>query len=102
MKAYFFLALCIPFSIQAQTTLYSDALGLPLGSANRIGNTTIYSDSMGLPLGSSQTIGNTTLYSDSLGLPAGSSYSPQPIQSGPSYQQLTPLAPIFPSSNLGM
>lgn len=101
MKVCLLPLLCASFTAQAQMTLYSDALGLPLGSANQVGNTAVYSDALGLPLGSSQTIGNTTMYSDSLGLPAGSSYTFQPIQSGSSIRELLPPASIFPTNPIG-
>lgn len=93
--------------VQAQITFFNDSLGMPLGTANQIGNTTFYSDAMGLPLGTAQTIGNTTFYSNSLGLPLGTANTPQPIPSytpryGPPSSPTFPTAPLFPTSPRGM
>ncbi len=80
MKTFFLVIAFISQTIQAQTTFFSDSMGLPLGTANTVGNTTFYSNAMGLPLGTAQT--------------------PQPIaplqNSAPIYS--TPTAPLFPPS----
>jgi hypothetical protein len=104
MKNKFFLIALISLPIQAQTTYYSDANGLPLGTTNRVGNTTYYSNANGLPLGTANRVGNTTYYSNANGLPIGTAQTPQtiaPIQNyTPSYS--TPPAPLFPTSPRGM
>ena len=63
----------------AQTTYYSDSMGLPLGTANKIGNTTYYSDANGLPLGTANRVGNTTYYNNANGLPIGTAQTPQAV-----------------------
>jgi hypothetical protein len=104
MKTIFLVFVFLSQTIYAQTTYYSDSMGLPLGTANRVGNTTYYSDSMGLPLGTANRVGNTTFYSNAMGLPLGSAQTPQtvaPIKNyTPSYA--TPPAPLFPTSPRGM
>jgi hypothetical protein len=99
MKFLFLIAGLAVLPVQAQITFFNDSLGMPLGTANQIGNTTFYSDAMGLPLGTAQTIGNTTFYSNSLGLPLGTANTPQPI---PSYtpRHSSPPAPTFPTAPL--
>ena len=106
MKTLLFTLALISLPVQAQITFFNDSLGLPLGTANQIGNTTFYSDAMGLPLGTAQTIGNTTFYSNSLGLPLGTANTPQPIPSyTPRYNSppapTFPTAPLFPTSPRG-
>ncbi len=98
MKSLLFLLTLIAVPAYAQITFYSDSLGLPLGTANQVGNTTFYSNSLGLPLGTAQTVGNTTFYSDSLGLPLGTATTPQPIPSYSAPRMNTPTAPLFPAS----
>lgn len=80
MKYSLFLLLLSVQSAQAQITFFNDANGLPLGTANRVGNVTYYSDSAGLPLGTANQVGRTTYYNDSSGLPVGTAISPQPVQ----------------------
>ena len=84
MKTIFLVFVFLSQTIYAQTTYYSDSMGLPLGTANRVGNTTFYSNAMGLPLGSAQTPQTVA-----------------PIKNyTPSYA--TPPAPLFPTSPRGM
>jgi hypothetical protein len=90
MKLKIFLLTLVAMPLQAQTTFFSDAMGLPLGTANRVGNTTFYSNAMGLPLGTAQTPQTVA-----------------PIQNyAPSYSTpsapLFPTAPMFPTSPRGM
>ena len=73
------LAFISSFAI-AQTTYYSDANGMPLGTAQRSGNTTYYSNANGMPVGTAQQSGNTTYYSNANGMPMGTAQSTQPIQ----------------------
>ena len=80
MKYLTTLLLLVPFVAVAQTTYYNDANGMPLGTAQRMGNTTYYSNANGMPVGTAQ--------------------SPQPIQQQPSSQFTTPSAPTFPASPL--
>ena len=85
--------LAIPVVALAQTTYYSDANGMPIGTAQRMGNTTYYSNANGMPAGTAQQMGNTTYYSSANGMPAGTAQSTQPFQSAPiapvSYTHLT-------------
>ena len=85
MKLLFLLLLA--GSVQAETRLYTDALGLPAGSSYQIGNTTFYNNSLNLPAGTRVDLGSAYLYNDSLGLPTGSSYivGPSPLASKPTY-----------------
>ena len=94
--------------VSAQTTYYSDANGMPLGTAQRSGNTTYYSNANGMPVGTAQQSGNTTYYSNANGMPVGTAQSPQSIQQ---FQQppmnaqsapIFPTSPMFPSSPRGM
>ncbi len=90
MKNKFFLIALISLPIQAQTTYYSDANGLPLGTANRVGNTTYFNNSNGLPIGSAQTpqtIAPIHNYSPSYSTPTAPPF---------------PAAPLFPPSPRGM
>ena len=66
--------LLIAGGVQAETRLYTDALGLPAGSSYQIGNTTFYNNGLNLPAGTRVDLGSTYLYNNELGLPAGSSY----------------------------
>jgi hypothetical protein len=79
--------LLIAGGVQAETRLYTDALGLPAGSSYQIGNTTFYNNALNLPAGTRINLGSAYLYNDSLGLPAGASYSvgPSPLASKPTY-----------------
>ena len=86
--------------VTAQTTYYSDANGMPLGTAQRSGNTTYYSNANGMPMGTAQQSGNTTYYSNANGMPMGTAQSAQPIQQAPINQFSTPSAPTFPTSPL--
>ncbi len=56
MKTLLFTLALISLPVQAQITFFNDSLGMPLGTANQIGNTTFYSNSLGLPLGTAQTV----------------------------------------------
>jgi hypothetical protein len=66
---------------QAETRLYTDALGLPAGSSYQIGNTTFYTNSLNLPAGTRVDMGSAYLYNNALNLPAGASYviGPSPL-----------------------
>jgi hypothetical protein len=79
--------LLIAGGVQAETRLYTDALGLPAGSSYQIGNTTLYNNALNLPAGTRINLGSAYLYNDSLGLPAGASYSvgPSPLAIKPTY-----------------
>jgi hypothetical protein len=79
--------LLIAGGVQAETRLYTDALGLPAGSSYQIGNTTFYTNSLNLPAGTKVDLGSAYLYNDSLGLPAGASYpvGPSPWASKSTY-----------------
>jgi hypothetical protein len=79
--------LLIVSGVQAETRLYTDALGLPAGSSYQIGNTTFYNNALNLPAGTRVDLGSAYLYNDSLGLPAGSSYivGPSPLGSKSTY-----------------
>jgi hypothetical protein len=79
--------LLIAGGVQAETRLYTDALGLPAGSSYQIGNTTLYNDALNLPAGTRNDLGSAYLYNNSLNLPAGSSYvvGPSPWASKPTY-----------------
>jgi hypothetical protein len=79
--------LLIAGGVQAETRLYTDALGLPAGSSYQIANTTFYTNSLNLPAGTRVDLGSAYIYNDSLGLPAGASYpvGPSLMGSKPSY-----------------
>jgi len=79
--------LLIAGGVQAETRLYTDALGLPAGSSYQIGNTTLYNDALNLPAGTKYDLGSAYLYNNSLNLPAGASYpvGPSPLGSKPTY-----------------
>lgn len=85
MKLLFLLL--IASGVQAETRLYTDALGLPAGSSYQIGNTTFYNNALNLPAGTRVNMGSTYLYNDALNLPAGASYviGPSPWASKPTY-----------------
>lgn len=55
------------------TTFYTDARGMPAGSADRFGDITFYTDAQGLPAGSATRLGKETFYNGPAGEPAGSS-----------------------------
>jgi len=78
MKAFLFVLTLLAMPVHAQITFYSDSLGMPLGTANQVGNTTFYSNALGLPLGTANT--------------------PQPIPSYNAPRITTPPAPLFPTS----
>jgi hypothetical protein len=102
MRIWIASLLLITGSANAQITLFTDSMGLPLGSATQVGNTTFYNDALGLPLGTAQNMGNTTIYSNSLGLPMGSSTTmPQlPLYSNPVNSSPSSLSsPFFPSNS---
>jgi hypothetical protein len=79
--------LLIAGGVQAETRLYTDALGLPAGSSYQIANTTFYTNSLNLPAGTRVDLGTVYLYNDALGLPAGASYpiGPNPLGSTSNY-----------------
>ena len=85
MKYILSLLIFISTSSIAQTTYYSDANGMPIGTAQRSGNTTYYSNANGMPLGTAQ--------------------SPQQFQQAPMNTlpaPTFPTSPLFPSSPKGM
>lgn len=108
MKTLFLLLTFVSVTAFAQTTYFSDPNGMPLGTAQRVGNTTYFSNANGMPVGTAQQTGNTTYYSNSNGMPVGTAQSIQPIK--PSFQQpmnapvapTFPAGPLFPSSPRGM
>ena len=102
MRAIIFVIALIALPVQSQVTFFNDSLGLPMGTANKMGNTTLYSDAMGLPLGSSQNLGSITMFSDAKGLPLGTANTPQPILPYSAPQSLSPPGPFFPSGQRGM
>ena len=99
MKTLLLILAMVALPTQAQITFFNDSLGMPLGTANQIGNTTYFSDSAGLPLGTAQSIGNITYFNNANGLPLGTANTPQPI---PSYtpRYSSPPAPTFPTAPL--
>lgn len=110
MKYIGTILLMLSTLVSAQTTYYSDANGMPLGTGQRVGNTTYYSNANGMPVGTAQQSGNTTYYSNANGMPMGTAQSTQPIQPQP-FQQTPmnapsaptfPTSPLFPSSPKGM
>ncbi|QWE14370.1 hypothetical protein [Polynucleobacter sp. AP-Sving-400A-A2] len=100
MKYIFMLLTLVSTVSIAQTTYYSDANGMPLGTAQRSGNTTYYSNANGMPVGTAQQSGNTTYYSNANGMPVGTAQSPQPIQQFQQAPMNVPSAPTFPTSPL--
>jgi len=102
MRTFIFLFAFAALPVQAQVTFFNDALGLPMGTANQMGNTTLYSDAKGLPLGSSQNLGSITMFSDAKGLPLGTSNTPQPILPFGAQQLSSPPGPFFPIGPRGM
>ena len=64
MKLLFLLLLA--GGVQAETRLYTDALGLPAGSSYQIGNTTFYTNSLNLPAGTRVDLGSAYLYNESI------------------------------------
>jgi hypothetical protein len=91
----------------AQTTYYSDANGMPIGTAQKSGNTTYYSNANGMPTGTAQNVGNTTYYSNANGMPIGTAQQPiqqQQMQQAPLNAPSSPTfptSPLFPSSPIG-
>ena len=102
MRTIVFIFALIALPAKAQVTFFNDALGLPMGIANQLGNTTLYSDAKGLPLGTAQNMGNITFYSDAKGLPLGTASTPQPILPFSGSQPVSPPGPFFQSSPRGM
>jgi len=89
----------------AQTTYYSDSNGMPIGTAQSVGNMTYYSNANGMPIGTAQSAGGTTYYSNANGMPVGTAQSPQQYQQAPVYNSPAPTfptGPLFPSSPRGM
>ena len=102
MRTFIFLFAFAALPVQAQVTFFNDSLGLPVGTANQMGNTTFYNDAKGLPLGTAQNMGNITFYNDAKGLPLGTANTPQPILPFSAPQAISPPGPFFPSSPRGM
>jgi len=99
MKSCLVFLLVIALPVQAQITFFNNSSGLPLGTANQIGNITYFNDSAGLPLGTANQVGRITYFNDAAGLPLGTAISPQPVQ--PYYvpqfnNQPIPNAPVIP------
>ncbi|MFZ4673880.1 MAG: hypothetical protein ACOYL1_06030 [Chlamydiia bacterium] len=99
MKLFLAMLLVMPLIVQAQITYFNNSSGLPLGTANQIGNITYFNDSAGLPLGTANQVGRITYFNDAAGLPLGTAISPQPVQ--PYYvpqfnNQPIPNAPVIP------
>lgn len=90
MRNYLLITTLLALPVQAQVTFFNDSMGLPLGTANQVGNTTFYSDAKGLPLGTAQNIGNVTFFNDAMGLPLGTAMTSQPILPHNSPQLNTP------------
>jgi hypothetical protein len=82
VRTFIFLFAFAALPLQAQVTFFNDSLGLPMGTANQMGNTTFYNDAKGLPLGTANT--------------------PQPILPFSAPQAISPPGPFFPSSPRGM
>ncbi|MBT8518551.1 hypothetical protein G6673_01100 [Polynucleobacter paneuropaeus] len=107
MKLYIALLMFVPTLSFAQTTYYSDANGMPIGTAQKSGNTTYYSNANGMPTGTAQNVGNTTYYSNANGMPIGTAQQPiqqQQFQQAPLNAPTSPTfptSPLFPSSPIG-
>jgi hypothetical protein len=105
MKTFLLFLIFLSQPIQAQVTYFNDSQGIPLGTANRVGNTTYHSDASGMPLGTSQSVGNTTYYNNASGFPIGTANTPvQPYaypQFGRSPAPIFPTTPLFPTSPRG-
>lgn len=87
------------FNTKAQVTYFNNSSGLPLGTANQIGNITYFNDSTGLPLGTANQVGRITYFNDASGLPLGTAISPQQVQpyQVPQFNnQPIPNAPVIP------
>ena len=69
-------------------------------SATTFAQTTYYNNANGIPLGTAQQVGNTTYYNNANGTPLGTAQSAQPIKQAPITQFLSPSAPTFPTSPL--
>ena len=107
MKTLITLLMLFSTVSYAQTTYYSDANGMPIGTAQKSGNTTYYSNANGMPTGTAQNVGNTTYYSNANGMPIGTAQQPiqqQQIQQAPLNAPSSPTfptSPLFPSSPIG-
>lgn len=104
MYKYFFILALLSFNTKAQVTYFNNSSGLPLGTANQIGNITYFNDSAGLPLGTANQVGRITYFNDSAGLPLGTAISPlptQPYHVPQIYSQPVPRAPVVPLSPMG-
>jgi hypothetical protein len=55
MKTFLLLLNFLSLPLQAQVTYFNDSQGMPLGTANRVGNTTYYNNANGFPLGTANT-----------------------------------------------
>ncbi len=104
MKAIMTMLLLASMTTQAQTTYFNNANGMPIGTAQQMGNTTYYSNANGMPVGTAQQMGNTTYYSNANGMPVGTAQSLQPYapQFTSPIAPLFPTAPLFPNSPRGM
>ena len=102
MRTIIFIFALTALPVKAQVTFFNDSLGLPMGTANQMGNTTFYNDAKGLPLGTAQNMGNVTFYNDAKGLPLGTANTPQPIMPFGGSQPISTPGPFFPSSLRGM
>jgi hypothetical protein len=76
-----FIFLVCSKMVKAETTLYNDSKGNPIGSSFQMGDMTFYRDNKGNSVGSSFTMGNYTSYNKPDGSSAGSSVTmPVPNQ----------------------
>ena len=107
MKTLITLLMLFSTVSYSQTTYYSDANGMPIGTAQKSGNTTYYSNANGMPSGTAQSVGNTTYYSNANGMPIGTAQQPiqqQQLQQAPLNAPSSPTfptSPLFPSSPIG-
>ena len=87
MKLYIALLMFVPTLSFAQTTYYSDANGMPIGTAQKSGNTTYYSNANGMPIGTAQQpIQQQQIQQAPLNAPSSPTF---------------PTSPLFPSSPIG-
>ena len=98
MRNFLLITALLAMPVQAQVTFFSDSMGLPLGTANQVGNTTFYSDAKGLPLGTAQNMGNVTFFNNAMGLPLGTANTTQPFPTYNTPRLSTPPVPLFPTS----
>jgi hypothetical protein len=88
-----FIFLVCSKMVKAETTLYNDSKGNPIGSSFQMGDMTFYRDNKGNSVGSSFTMSNYTSYNKPDGSSAGSSVS-MPVLNQRNSQQPQP-QPFF-------